>query len=291
VAPVRGGVTDVGTITIIGGRIYYSRAPAAGDAHANGTIWRANPDGSGEEPITTGSWPRLSPDGRYIAFLRDGFIITYDNKLIVRDLELGTETVVHAAGDYVVGYDWTADSTRILFDWICAMQIVGRDGTNETNFLAFSCYDDAPARHPLDGSWAFHSIDGLYLMSPDGLGRQKIPNTSGGDYWPAWSPDGQWISFGRVYDNAIRNFFKIRPDGSDRTPLTFFDPVGPQTFGPARAWSPDTATLVAPGNVDGVTTLFTIATDGSGTMGTIPLPPGNPPDFVGGVTGNPTPAP
>jgi Tol biopolymer transport system component len=287
VAPVRGGVTDVGTITIAPGKIYYSRVAAAGQP--NGTIWRANIDGSGEELVTSGSWPRLSPDEKFIVFRRDGSGITFGGTMRVRDLDAGTEVNVFSpGGDYVVNYDWTADGTKIVFDYSCAILIVPREGGPAPGFVTpTGCYDDAPARNPIDGTWAFHSNDGLYLSGANGAGRNHIPNTSGGDYWVAWSPDGQWLSFGHVASDGqtLQNYFKIHPDGSNRTQLTFLDPAGPDRTGEARAWSPDGETLLVPGTVGGVKDLYAVATNGSGAMTPIAIPAGETPDFVGGVTG------
>lgn len=44
----------------------------------------------------------------------------------------------------------------------------------------------------------------------------------------AWSPDGEWLTF-----SAVKQIYKVRPDGSDLTQLTF----SRENFSPA--WSPD----------------------------------------------------
>src|SRR5207237_2542639 len=51
------------------GQIVYGRRNGA-----DGRIYIANVDGSGETFITAGARPRLSPDGHYLAFVRDGIV-------------------------------------------------------------------------------------------------------------------------------------------------------------------------------------------------------------------------
>ena len=51
--------------------ILYSREPTTAQPH--GTAWLSTLDGSHVARVTDGAWPRLSPGGRYVAFLRDDF--------------------------------------------------------------------------------------------------------------------------------------------------------------------------------------------------------------------------
>ncbi len=56
---------------------------------------------------------------------------------------------------------------------------------------------------------------------------------------PAWSPDGEWISF-VVYGDGTYNIAKIRPDGKDLTMLTKF--TTGEALGEPK-WSPDSKRL------------------------------------------------
>lgn len=48
-----------------------------------------------------------------------------------------------------------------------------------------------------------------------------ILNTTLNDFWPAWSPDGQWVVFEREVDSGQHvRIYKIRPDGTGLTALT-----------------------------------------------------------------------
>src|SRR5262249_53208363 len=152
-------------------------------------------------------------------------------------------------------FDWTADSSQIVFDFSCVINAMNRDGTNVHSVVAgTNCFDDAPALSPTDGTIAFHNSlagNGIFIANADGSGRRKIPNTISGDGWPAWSPDGQWISFGRVITGQQLNYFKVHPDGTGLTQLTFVAAGGSDGFGPGRGWSIDGLQLYAPGTVGG----------------------------------------
>jgi Tol biopolymer transport system component len=266
------------------GHVYYSRVASGGAI--DGTIWQADGNGAEDIQVTTGEWPRLSPDGRYLIFIRDSASITYRGNLYVRDLQAGTETKIFSSGDYVVNYDWSGDGTRIFFDYVCSIDVMNADGSNVQGFVqGTDCYDDAPIVNPVDGGLAFHNAHvGILLANADGSGRRSIPNTVPGDQWPAWSPDGQWVSFIRY---PAGDYFKIRPDGTGLTQLTFAGPG--DSFGIARSWSADGSRLVVPGTLGGVAGLFAFATDGSAASFAIPVTTGATIDFVGSVRGDVAP--
>jgi hypothetical protein len=47
--------------------VVYSRVP---NGISDGTVWIAASDGSSDQPITMGEWPRISPDGNSMLFHR-----------------------------------------------------------------------------------------------------------------------------------------------------------------------------------------------------------------------------
>ena len=262
--------------------VYYSRLPGG---PGDDTVWIAATDGSSDQQITVGGWPRLSGDGTSLVFKRgtDPEINRHD--VWVRNLQTGDETKVFSNNDFVVNYTWTADSSQIVFDYQCGIYIMNSDGSNMRNLVLVDCFDDAPALSPIDGTIAFHNAHfGLLLANSDGSNRRPIPNTVPGDYWPSWSPDGQTIAYGHSPDGSLTsltNYFLINPDGTGKTQLTFLS--DPDRLGPAGAWSADGSVLVAAGNIGGVQGLYAIATDGSGTLTLLPTSSGNPIDFAGSV--------
>ena len=265
--------------SVSGGVIVYSRSGTS-----DGTIWMKAVDGSFDTQVLSGEWPRISHDRRYIIFHKGtGDPSRRDMNLF--DRQTGRDTLLFHNNDYVVSYDWFDDDLHIVFDYSCSMVMMKRDGTGVTTLYQVDCYDDAPVARP--GSWAIahhNSFQGIILTDSLGVNRHHVPNTGGGNYWPAWSPDGQWISFG-VGSDTLRNYSKIHPDGTGLTALTAFG--GNQSaFLYGGAWTPDGSKIIVPGRVNGVWGLYAIATDGSGGIALIPSSPGDPVDFVGSVTGN-----
>jgi uncharacterized repeat protein (TIGR01451 family) len=262
------------------GTVVYSRAGSP-----DGTIWLAAADGSSDVLLTTGEWPRLSADGRYLGFHRGNS--TYSRADVwVRDLATGAETKVFANPDYVVSYDWTRDASKIVFDYSCDIRQMNRDGSGNTEIIpATDCYDDAPAVNPVDGRLAFHNIhSGLWIANADGSGRTKVPNTAGGatpEVYPVWSADGTRLAF-----QVGNSYGVIKADGSGRTDLLAAAAVTltrPLPDSPA-AWSADGNWLLFGGTVNGTNGLFAVATDGSGALRQVPIAAGAAVTKVGDVS-------
>ncbi|HUQ71092.1 MAG TPA: dockerin type I domain-containing protein, partial [Planctomycetaceae bacterium] len=137
-----------------------------------------------------------------------------------------------------------------------------------------------------DGSIAFHNgFAGIMLADANGTNRHQVPNTKPNDIEPAWSPDGQWISFRRYSGAATANaLWKIHPDGTGLTPLGAV--CGSNTLNTARAWTPDGNYLIAPGTIAGTDGLYAVATDGSGAFLQIEISAGADPEWVGSTTSN-----
>jgi Tol biopolymer transport system component len=269
----------------------------------DGTIWQAALDGSSDQQITTGSEPRLSPDGRYLIFHRGTDPNPTRRDLYERDILTGQETRVFANNDYDVNYSFTADSSQIVFDYYVYIEEMNRDGSNAHIFLQGSdAYDDAPSVNPHNSTVAFHNIHvGLLTCKSDGSGRLQIPNTQPGDLFPTWSPDGQWISFERgnpslynsaksIYDIPGFNLFKIHPDGTGLTQLTFVTNLTSQGFGPTAPWTADGKAVVAQGTTATGQGLYLIASDGSGTMNRLATSTGAAVEFAGTVEGSAAPS-
>jgi len=135
----------------------------------------------------------------------------------------------------------------------------------------------------------FPSVSGISTFTYDFANLQKIPNTNIGDLDPAWSNDGQTIAFasfpgGRLEPYFFTNLFKINPDGSSRTQLTFLSPP-PQGegFSYSLVWTLDNSTILNAAKINGVAGIYKISANGGGILGMIPITPGAAPQWVGGI--------
>ena len=273
------------------GTVFYSRLSASHDA----TIWAVNLDGSADTYVTTGSRPRVTVDGRWLAFMRDGDPVSGQGNIWLRDLPAGTEQRVFVNLDYISGFDWEANEAALLLDYACGIRDLHTNGTLSA-LMNSDCYDEAPVRNPLDGRIAFHnlnpdrSVAGLYVAQFDGSGRQRILSSLPGASWPAWSPDGDDLVFADGNDtsgNFGKNLWLVYPDGTGLLQISGFSD-STNGFPHGAIWSPDDVTLVAAGTIFGTNGLWSIplTADHMACYGEplrLPTSPGDPIDFAGSV--------
>jgi hypothetical protein len=278
------------------GTVFYGRVSAAN----NYTIWAINLDGSGDTCITTGARPRVSRDGRNVAFLRGGSPLVTQGNVWVRNLQTGQETVLYTNSNYTLGYDWDLTGTNLVFDWSCWLWRMSLGGTAAVLPLpAPDCYDDAPVVNPVDGRLAFHNlnanaaISGLYVTTPVLTSKQRL-NPGVAASWPAWSPDGQWLVFADGNSSASSftadngtNLWVMRSDGTSLNQITGFSD-GANRFPHGAIWGPDGDDLVGAGTIFGTNGLWIIPLtpaldDCDGPPFRLPTTPGDAIDFAGSI--------
>ncbi len=281
------------------GTIFYGRRSAAD----LGTIWAINLDGSGDTYVTTGARPRVTADGRWLAFLREGTPFGNQGNVWLRDLQSGTESRLFANSNYITGYDWETNETALLLDYACGIWDLNTNGSLSA-LLNADCFDEAPVRNPADGRVAFHNLNpngalaGLYMANADGSGRQRIVSTVPGASWPAWSPDGADLVFAdgnNTNANAGKNLWLVHPDGSGLLQISGFTDTT-NGFPHGALWSPDDSTLVSAGTIFGTNGLWLIPLtpdhaecDGAPIL--LPTTPGDAIDFAGSIVVAPSTTP
>jgi hypothetical protein len=251
----------------------------------DGTSWLK--DAHGDRMILDGHQPRLSPDGRYIVVRRWD---TLEGDLYLYDLETKQDTLIFENNNnYVVGFSWSMDGSRMYFDNACVIYAVDSDGSNleviiegwppDADPTWNNCYNDVPDVNPVDGRLAWHNEwYGIGLSMGDGQNHHWLYNSAPGDFSPRWSLDGEWIAFIRW--GSTNNLYKIRPDGSNLTQLTFLSDPDSISFW-TGAWEVGGTWLIAPAIVNGVERLYAVATDGSGMMAPLNTAPSSSPVYVG----------
>jgi dipeptidyl aminopeptidase/acylaminoacyl peptidase len=223
-------------------------------AHA-GDIWTIDPDGTGATQITNGSAqdssPAWSPDGKQVAFSRDGSVYVMEAD--------GTDlhAVFSGPSPALSGRSpaWSPDGTRIAFVNSFALMTVAADGTGAQYVNAD--FGDCFVEHNIPVSW---SPDGTRLISNGAFdcgffapgscvvtiatGATSCEYNGHEESWEDWSPDSRWILVGSGgwMDRGL-NYFRAEDVGTEErvvlTPGDAFDGLTENA-----AWSPDGTTIV-----------------------------------------------
>ena len=194
------------------------------EASSDGTILRKVFTGEGQERI----YPRISPDGSLIVFSSQRHEVDEDNyKIGISNLD-GSEyrrLTRSRSNQYVP--EWSPDGAHIAF---------------------------ISSRHVREGT---HYSSGLYTMTANGSGQQKLVDSVGVSGPLAWSPDGRKIAFLGYEGDWPRGgyIYSVDRNGSNLTRLA-------KASSPP-AWSPD-GSAIAFLRGDDRDSVFVINADGSG---------------------------
>ena len=274
---------------------------------STGAVFTINPDGSGKRQVTfpeegfVDRNPDISPDGRRIAFEREG--PDYDEVFVV-DVDGSDLTWLtrHGPADFCFELSgtcsgspaWTPDGRHIVFKSargpvvdgyveLQALFIMRADGTHVrqlTQLATPRLGEDSDPQVSPDGRRIVFERRNVRTAQPEGgvalwilnlrTGRERriTPYALSAGDTPDWSPDGKRILFHNNQaqeSNVSANLYTVRPNGRGLKQLTFEEGGAVNYLG--SSYSPDGRFIVvgrrpATGGVNA--DIFIMRADGSG---------------------------
>ncbi|MBN1262466.1 MAG: PD40 domain-containing protein [Anaerolineae bacterium] len=177
----------------------------------------------------------------------------------------------------------TPDSPLVLADWPGMIAfysdrdgnpeiyVLHGDGSQTMRLTDDPAFDDSPVLSPDGARIAFltarHDPEPqfpnlkyeIYMMDSDGGNVQRLTATAAAEDHPAWSPEGNSISFDADYDgDGYYEIYTMAPDGTNVTRLTFNE--ANDQF---ADWSPDGAYIAFTSDRNGNWDIFVMDADGS----------------------------
>jgi TolB protein len=184
-----------------------------------------------------------------------------DLQLFVSDADGKNEEPLLQVGQMDYNPFWSADGQWILFtserNGSADLYRVKPDGTSLERLTDNLAYDDQASLSP-DGKHAVFvttragGTADLWILDMKKRTARPLTSGPGGDFRPAWSPDGQWIAFssdrgstlppanGRWEHLHLVDLYIIHPDGSG---LKRISPHG--NFCGSPKWTPDSQRVVS----------------------------------------------
>jgi Tol biopolymer transport system component/imidazolonepropionase-like amidohydrolase len=201
--------------------------------------------------VAGGFKPRISPDGKWLAYVRRH---DAETTLRMRDMRTGAERVLlaHLTHDQSEGfqvqdvypnYVFTPDGTSLII-WIDGKINRVDVATGQSRAIPFKAHvtqqmatptkittriEDTPAKLKLlrwpnlspDGKKAvFSTIGQIYAMDLPGGTPKRLTNSTDLEYAPAISPDGKWVAYTTWTDTASGHLMVVSVDGGSPRKVT-----------------------------------------------------------------------
>ena len=277
-ARTRQRIAAIGVVAVIAAsfasaadaRLVYER----GFRTSHPSTWVARDDGRAAHRLASGSSPKISPDGRLVAYLTTGPLGT-QRLMLVAATGGGSRLLLR---DFLLDIGWSPDGKRIA--------AVEQTPTTRTNpgartivtidVATSRVHPIAPASVPLATSFSptgsqlaytrvmstNPSRDDIYRQPATG-GRAVRLTHDGHSAWPVWGRN--WIAFVRQSAPSPRdhipkqNIYLVKPTGAGLHRLTHVT-IGERMFGfTPTAWSANGRRLIAEFN--GIGTDYVVTVD------------------------------
>lgn len=206
------------------GKIAFSRLDSR-DGQSD--IFVMEPDGTGVKRLdikplgeSPNPSPSFSPSGKRLAFGAEsrGGNSQFNIDIYVTNADGGGLKRITKEPSFDSMPSWSPDGSRIAFSMV------------DISSMFSSASASSSASSTRDSS----DESGIYTISVDGTGLRQLTHEAEDEY-PAWSPDGKMIAFGRL-DKRAGWIYTVNADGRGLRKLT--DP--PKGFWDSQpSWSPD----------------------------------------------------
>ena len=183
--------------------------------------------------------PRLSPDGKFVAFHSNRGANT---QIFVLSLEDGSIKAVTPLDYGASNVAWAPDGKSIAFlanggdgQSIWILPLTGGNPSRVTEGSLGAAHPDFSP----DGSrmtfisGAAGSVD-IYTVSISEGTVKRLTTHPDQEYQPRWSPDGKWIAFYTTWDRKMTDIWMVPSEGGE--PVQITSHLG-EDYG--LAWSPD----------------------------------------------------
>lgn len=167
--------------------------------------------------------PMIAPETmfwNFATYTPDGtrLITSHDGTLTIRDGTSGNPLGTVPAGGYATHPDFAADGTKMVY---VAVGVPNQDWHFTGGTIAIIPYDAATG--------AFGS-------------PRTLINDGGNNYYPSFSPDGEWILFNRssedAYDDPSAELWVVKADGSQAPRKLDLANIGPGLTNSWARWAP-----------------------------------------------------